>query len=178
MRAVLTHLMFALVLTSGCAGDGSPIDTSGGAGGGGATTTLPGGGAALLATLQTDIFTPSCAISGCHDAASRAAGVDTSSTDATYNALVGVPSSCAGAVFVVPDDPDASYLLDKLGAGGTLCGSIMPLALPALSGAQLQLVRDWISQGAPPVVAGGMVWTSTTSTSVLSVSTTSTTLLD
>lgn len=61
----------------------------------------------------------------------------------------------SGMPYVTPGDPNASYLYRKLegthlegdldGLGG---GSQMPLSAPALSDANLTLVRDWILTGA------------------------------
>ena len=76
--------------------------------------------------------------------------LDLSSSDASYANLVGVPSLCAGIVRVVPNDVDASYLVDKVGADGAFCGAMMPEGLPPLSAQQIELIRGWINQGAPP----------------------------
>ncbi|MBN4050170.1 hypothetical protein JYT28_00280 [Desulfobulbus sp. AH-315-M07] len=49
---------------------------------------------------------------------------------------------------VVPCRPEASYLLTKLTGGPYCSGESMPLQLPALSAADAQTLRDWISSGA------------------------------
>ena len=46
--------------------------------------------------------------------------------------------------------PDQSYLVWKLqGSGGCYSGSRMPKGASALSASNLQLIRDWIANGAP-----------------------------
>lgn len=128
-----------------CAGDGPPVVMS-------STTTssVPGGGVSLE-LLQTSIFTPKCAFFGCHDATTRSEGVDLSSAEDSFNSLVGVPSVCAGRIRVVPGEPEASYLLDKVGAGDDVpCSDIMPLGAPRLDDAEVALLRAWIAEGAVP----------------------------
>jgi hypothetical protein len=54
----------------------------------------------------------------------------------------------SGSAIVIAGDPCASVLVDKL-AGTPSFGSRMPLdGPPFLSDAELQLVRDWIAEGA------------------------------
>jgi len=158
LRTCACMALSALIVAA-CAGEG--IDPSG------STSTTSSKGPSLLGQIQTDILQPTCARSGCHDPLTKSLGVDLSSAEASYDSLVGVPATCNGAIRVVPDDPDASYLLDKLGTGGTFCGSMMPLGGPSLDGAQLQLIRDWIAAGALPANAprSGDATTTTSSTS-------------
>jgi len=169
-RLALVAGALATLFVSACAGDGPPpgIGTST------TSTTLVGGGS-LLVPLQQTVFTPSCALAGCHDAATQIQGLDLSSTDASFADLVGVDSFCT-KVRVVPNNVTASYLVDKVGDGAAFCGAVMPQGLPALTAQQLQLIRDWINQGAPP--ASGLrflVTTTSTSATAPAVSTTATT---
>ena len=109
-------------------------------------------GSAQIKAIQREIFTPSCAFFG------------------SYGGLLNVASTrCAGRTLVVASDPDASYLLDKVGASTDRCGAQMPDigGLPSLSDEQLEQIRSWIEAGAEPPLS-----TTTTTTS----STTSTTL--
>ena len=48
---------------------------------------------------------------------------------------------------IAPGDPDDSYLVRKV--EGTGLGARMPRNMPPLSGAEIQLIRDWVSSGAP-----------------------------
>lgn len=67
-----------------------------------------------------------------------------------YQALVGQPSRVkAGAVFVVPGDPDASYLIHKLEGAADIVGTRMPRGTgPYLTSGQMQIIRRWIELGA------------------------------
>ncbi len=129
------------MLAAACAGDGTaPV-----AGG--------GGGAADLAALQAAIWTPKCAMAGCHDAASRQNGLELTSAAKSFEQLVGVASTCAAKVRVVAGDAAASYLMDKLGAGMAPCGDLMPQTQPPLSQAELAQIASWIDGGALPAGA-------------------------
>jgi hypothetical protein len=68
----------------------------------------------------------------------------------SYQALVGQPSRFkAGAVLVVPGDPDASYLIHKLEGAPDITGSRMPRGTgPYLTSGQMQIIRRWIELGA------------------------------
>src|SRR5688572_26305496 len=114
----------ALALAAcGCAGEGEDVAA-------GTTTTTIGGAGPSLAQIQAQTFGPSCALSGCHDDVTRAAGLRLTSAQVSFDALVEVISTCASRVLVVPGDPDASYLLHKLGDGPPPCGTLMPLGSP------------------------------------------------
>jgi len=160
MRTVGWALIYAVLFLGfgGCAGDGPTV--SGG-----------GGGGATLAAIQQDIFTPSCAISGCHNALTQAGTLNLQDEATSFSEMVGVVSTCADRILVTAGDPDASYLLDKLGDGPQApCGTVMPIGLPSVSASDLQRIRDWILAGAPQGALGAA--TGTTSTT----STTSTTV--
>jgi hypothetical protein len=70
-----------------------------------------------------------------------------------FNELVGVAAGempCTTYKLVAPGLPDQSYLVLKLqGSSACFSGSRMPKGMPALTAAQIQLVRDWIANGAP-----------------------------
>jgi len=68
----------------------------------------------------------------------------------SYQALVSQPSRFkAGAIFVVPGDPDASYLIHKLEGAADIAGSRMPRGTgPFLTSGQMQIIRRWIELGA------------------------------
>lgn len=104
---------------------------------------------ATLAQVQADVFTPSCAFSTCHGAASGAGGLDLRDGFA-HDALVGVEASGrADAVLVVVGDPDGSYLVQKCTAGADVEGDVMP-SESGLDETRLALLRSWIEAGAEP----------------------------
>jgi len=100
--------------------------------------------------IQQAIFNGTCTGVACHDATQSAEGLNLTAT-ASYAELVNKPSSqCAAYKLVEPGAPERSYLVMKLqGSGPCFIGTRMPKASAALTTAQLQLVRDWIVNGAP-----------------------------
>ena len=102
---------------------------------------------ATLSDVQTQVFTPSCAVSGCHAGAAPSQGMDLSS-GAAFSNTVGVTANEVGSLQRInPNDPDNSYLVQKI-EGVQAAGSRMPLGQPALSNELIQLVRDWVTDGA------------------------------
>jgi hypothetical protein len=99
-----------------------------------------------LTSIQDNIFTPIC--SGCHSGPGGAAGLDLTSLSASFNALVNVASSEVGALSLVdPGDPDDSYLIQKL-EGTAAVGAQMPRFATPLDQATIDVVRQWITDGA------------------------------
>lgn len=68
----------------------------------------------------------------------------------SYNQLVQRASSFKpGAVLVVPDDPDGSYLIHKLEGRSDIIGQRMPRTTgPFLTDGQISIIRRWIELGA------------------------------
>lgn len=95
------------------------------------------------------IFTASCTGAACHGNTMPQQGLKLT-TGNSYAQLVGVTSSeCPSTKRVLAGSPDQSYLVWKLqGSGACFTGSQMPKGAP-LGATQLQLVRDWIANGAP-----------------------------
>jgi Planctomycete cytochrome C len=105
-------------------------------------------------SIQRDVFNasdsrgrPACI--SCHNAAgARFTGNLSLVEGASYQALVGVASTGkAGAIRVVPGEPDASYLLNKV-LGTDIVGDRMPRLGPYLSDGQIRIIRRWIELGA------------------------------
>ncbi len=103
--------------------------------------------APTLTEIQNEIFSVSCASSGCHGGATPAQGMNLSAGQAFSN-IVGVASLQAPALNrVQPGDPDNSYLVQKV-EGTAAGGARMPLGQPALSNELIQKLRGWIADGA------------------------------
>lgn len=100
--------------------------------------------------IQRQIFTPSCARGGCHDAASASEGL-VLAAGSSYGELVGVPSNQAPfRLRVDPGRPESSYLVMKLRGDSGIQGVRMPLdGPPFLDAAELAAVEAWIRRGAP-----------------------------
>ena len=93
--------------------------------------------------VQTQIFTPTCAVSGCH----RGTQSPNLRAGQAFTNIVNVPSSQVPSLFYIePGNPGNSYLVRKI--QGTGSGSQMPFLRPPLSSSLITLVRDWVLQGA------------------------------
>lgn len=112
------------------------------------TTPVSG---ATLDDLQASLFTPTCAVSGCHTGPvsnTLPAGMDLSSADASFANLVGVASLQQPTLSrVAANDPDNSYLVQKV-EGTAASGARMPLGGGVLDQAVIDDIRQWISDGA------------------------------
>lgn len=105
---------------------------------------------ATLSLVQSSVFTPNCATSGCHDAASASSGLVLADGQA-FAELVNVDAqqdTTLGLNRIEPNNPDASYLVRKLEGAAGITGLQMPRNSPPLSDTLIQLVRDWVSDGA------------------------------
>jgi hypothetical protein len=91
---------------------------------------------------------PAC--TNCHNAVgSRFNGLDLTPA-VSYDNLVNRASAFkAGAVRVIPGDPENSYLIHKLEGRSTITGVRMPLGGPYLVSGQIQVIQRWIEIGAP-----------------------------
>lgn len=143
-----TNYIIGLSLVVLIAACGSDSDGGGGAnnegnGNGGGATLEP-----TLASIQANVFTPSCAVSGCHSGSSPPQGLNLEASQ-SFGMLVGVPSNEVPALMRVnPSDPDNSYLIQKL-EGTASVGARMPRnGPPFLTDAQIATIRQWISDGA------------------------------
>lgn len=78
--------------------------------------------------------------------------LDLSDADTAYAELVGVEAEgneCAGmGTLVVPGDPRASLLVDKIESAMPACGDPMPVLPPLLPGSVTEPIRQWIADGA------------------------------
>lgn len=101
-----------------------------------------------LASIQSSIFTPTCAVNGCHNSSSSQAGL-TLTSGQSFSNLVNVPSTqIPNLNRVTPNDPEASYLVKKLRGDPGISGARMPFGGSPLSSAQLNSIVQWIQSGA------------------------------
>jgi hypothetical protein len=116
--------------------------------------TNPPPGLPGTATLSGDvqpIFTVNCALSGCHAGANPQLGQNLSAGQA-FQDIVAVPAIESSLLRVHPFRPDSSYLVHKvqgthLAVGGS--GGRMPLIGGPLTQAEIDVIRAWITDGAP-----------------------------
>jgi hypothetical protein len=115
-----------------------------------------------FSAIQRDIFdAPDAsgrrACTSCHTTVNRVpAGVPagrlllTGSSDEVYDRLVGRNANFKpGAIYVVPGDPDNSYVVQKIEGAPGIAGVRMPFGGPYLHEGQIQIIRRWIEIGAP-----------------------------
>ncbi|SRR6266581_3457889 len=117
-------------------------------GGGSGDNAPPVGLQPTLASIQDNVFTVTCAVSGCHSGAGAPYGLQLDRGFSAGN-LISVPSGQdPNLIRVVPFDPDASFLIQKLDGTQTV-GERMPAGGPYLTTATINVIRQWIQDGAP-----------------------------
>jgi len=108
----------------------------------------------LFEQIQTTIFNPTCTEMFCHDAIGMSGGLVLLEGQSFGNLVNVPPQNVAalerGLLRVDPDDPDNSFLLVKLVGPTAAEGLRMPQGKPPLPPEQIELVRQWIEQGAEP----------------------------
>lgn len=133
------------------------VTACGGGGGGGG-----GGLNASFTSIWENVFAVNC-VSACHQPGGigydqTGSGLDLSTRDAAYDSLVNVDAFEAGCGLtfdqpcgkrVEPGNPDGSYLIHKLeGTDVSFNTGQMPLNKPPLDQAQIDVIREWILNGA------------------------------
>jgi len=134
---IMVLLMFAMLLACN-SGTITSEDTS--------TTDISG--VSFIQEIQP-IFNSNCVV--CHQGATASGGLNLEN-GLSYKNLVNVESTQSPLMLVAPGDSDGSYLLNKLqGTQGQVGGSglRMPYGAPPLQQSQINLVQQWIEQGAP-----------------------------
>jgi hypothetical protein len=138
MRSCL--IVIALCLLAACGELKTPTDPLGGG--------EPIDPTATFTRVQNEIFTPSCAVIGCHDPLGQSSQMILTAGQA-YGQIVNRPSvEMPSLSRIQPNDVANSYLYRKI-TGAGITGERMPFGGPSLSDAQIQLVRNWIRRGAP-----------------------------
>ena len=139
MRRHFIRAAIAIGLGLGLAGCGN---------GGPSRGVMPPAQPVTLADVQTQVFTPSCAMVACHTGAGAPFGLDLSAGASAGN-LVGVSSQeVLSLLRVEPFNSTDSYLYMKLVNDPRIQADPMPLNRPPLNAGDLALVQSWIDQGA------------------------------
>ncbi|MXY15866.1 MAG: hypothetical protein F4Y57_02375 [Acidobacteria bacterium] len=133
---VYASLLLLVGSTVGCGGD-SPTSPS---------PTAPGGLAPRLSSIQSMIFNPRCIEH--HGDHATEAGLDLTTGNAFAN-LVNVRSVQVALNLVTPNDAENSYLIHKIDGRTGIVGDRMPPDGPFLTTAQIDVIRQWINNGAP-----------------------------
>ncbi len=143
----------------GCAGDGTSLGPDGAplvaddvdnGDGNGETDANNGGDNGVTITLKQlsdEIFTPNCTSSGCHGGSFVAANMSLVA-ERIADEIIGVTSTQSNLNRIEPGDPEASYLFKKV-RGDRDVNSQMPLNRSPLTPDQIEMIRAWITAGAP-----------------------------
>ena len=106
-----------------------------------------------FSSIRTEIFetTDLAGRTACVTCHRPQGGTPLNLRDDPYSTLVGVASrQKAGAILVVPGNPDASYLIHKLEGRSDIVQLRMPRnGPPYLTQGQITVIRRWIENGAP-----------------------------
>lgn len=135
---------FLALALAACAGNGKGLDENG-------RPPSPGDPdgplTADFASIQAHVLTPIC--TACHVGATAPQGLRLDEAN-SYALLVGVASTEVPALQRVnPGDPDDSYLIQKL-EGSAAVGEQMPRGGPPLPQETIDVIRQWIVDGAQP----------------------------
>jgi len=99
-----------------------------------------------LEEIQLEVFNKSCGFSSCHNGESYLLDLSTITASA---AMVDQESARApNEIFVIPGDPDNSYLIKKLEGEESIIDEAMPPPAGGLEDSKIAMVRDWIAAGA------------------------------
>lgn len=93
--------------------------------------------------IQEEIFNKSCAFSGCHVSGS----VNPNLSGNSFTNIVSKQSS-TGMDYIKPNEPNNSYLLQKILGSNGINGSRMPLNNSPLSQEKIDAITEWINDGA------------------------------
>jgi len=143
LRGGIAAITLALAACGGGSGEGldangQPLST------GGAAPLAP-----TLASIQVNVFSVSCAISGCHGGGTVQFGLNLDSGFSAGNLINVASQQDASLIRVIPGNPNGSFLIQKL-EGTQTVGRRMPDFSPPLPQATIDVIRQWIANGAPP----------------------------
>lgn len=148
---VAATLWLTSMLLSGCAGNGVGLDSNGNPIGSG--SSAPGGLTANFQSIQDNVFTPIC--TRCHIGANAPEGLQLDQAH-SFALLVGVPSAeKPGVLRVSAGDPTDSYIIQKLQNSNGIVGAQMPFGGPYLPQSTIDVIKQWITNGAAAPAAAG-----------------------
>lgn len=109
--------------------------------------------AVTFAYVQARVFDRTCAVPSCHGTSGMKGNLVLTSQEAYASLMAAVDNTAAakaGKKRVVPHDPAASYLVQKLREPASDEGERMPPGGSGLSQESMAIVCEWIRAGAPP----------------------------
>jgi hypothetical protein len=146
IRHTLCAATLAIHLSACAPGSGQGLDENG------LPPELAGANIELapnLESLQARLFTPNCAVSGCHSGSSAPLGLDLSDGRAYPNLVSRASEQQPGTLRIAPGDATNSYIVQKLEGAAGISGEPMPRGRPRLDPALIDTLKVWINAGAP-----------------------------
>lgn len=135
---LLTAVCSLGLLFVSCGDNSTGTDGGNGNGGNGGTPPEP-----TFSNVQS-IFNSSCATSGCHDSSTEQNGVNLTS----YGDVMNSVGQQYGENVVQAEDAAGSPLVDKIESSNPEFGQRMPPNGPYLSNDDIDLIKEWINEGA------------------------------
>ena len=146
MKTIVRSLLVLVIVGLAACGDDSPTaPTTPSTTPTTPTTPAAGNLTATLSSIQSEVFNPSCVVH--HGPSVAEAGLDLSEGRSFEN-LVNVMSTQVGLELVEPNDAENSYLIHKLEGRAGIVGVRMPPNGPFLTDEALDLIKQWIDEGA------------------------------
>jgi hypothetical protein len=143
----LALCIIAPLLAAGCGGgSGEGLDENGrplSSGDPGPTPIQP-----TLASIQVNVLSVNCAISGCHGGGTVQFGLRLDPGFSAANLINIVSPQDSNRIRVIPGDPNSSFLIQKLEGTQTL-GARMPQFGTNLPLTTIDVIRQCILSGAP-----------------------------
>ena len=103
--------------------------------------------APTLASIQANVFSVNCAVPGCHGGAGAQQGLRLDPGFSAGNLINVASPRDANLIRVIPGNPDASFIIQKL-EGTQPLGDRMPDGGPYLPQSTIDVIRQWIQDGA------------------------------
>ena len=131
------------ILSACDAGSGEGLDENGDLINGNASIPL----ADNFKSIQNNVFSVNCALSGCHSGASPQQNMSLEEGKSLDAILNFDSAEVPNLKRILPNDADNSYLIHKI-EGRAASGQRMPLNLPSLSAEKINAIKSWINKGA------------------------------
>lgn len=104
---------------------------------------------ASLESLQANLFTPNCAVSGCHSGSAAPLGLSLEAGNSFANLVSKTSVQQPDKLRIKPGDAINSYLVQKVEGIGSITGNPMPRDRARLDQSLIDTLKLWIDNGAP-----------------------------
>jgi hypothetical protein len=103
---------------------------------------------AKFSSIENQVLQPTCVRSGCHQEPAVESGLILEKGKAYQDLINRKSREMPEVIYVVPNHPEESYLIQKL-EGGKIVGDQMPMGRKPLGQDTIKIISDWIAAGAP-----------------------------